>query len=72
MRHILIYLKIMVKALSEIIIFPRRIINEVYKKNIKFEKSQNFRKVTIYGAVFLLINPGVPFDQSNTPWTKSP
>ena len=42
MDHTLIYLKMMTKDLSEIIIFPSRFIDIVYKKNIKFRKKSKF------------------------------
>ena len=72
MRHILIYLKIMAKTLSEIIIFSMRVINIVYKKNIKFGKKSKFWKSYYSQAVYLLTGPRVPFNRSNVPWTKSP
>ena len=42
MSHVLIYLKIMTKVMSKIVVFPRKGINIVYKKNIKFGKKLKF------------------------------
>ena len=61
-RYVSIYLKIMAKALSEIIIFLRRIINVVYKKNIKFGKNSKFWKSCYSQVVYFSTGRRVPFD----------
>ena len=65
MRHIFIYFrKIMANSFTEIIIFPRRVINIVYKKNTKLGKKSKFRKSYYSQVVYLLISPRIPFDWS--------
>ena len=63
----MVYLKIMAIVLFKIIIFPRRIINIVYKKNIKFGKKSKFWKSYYSQVVYLSIDPRGPFDLSIIP-----